>query len=47
MPLDLIVTGSVAVPTVILGSIALFRCDRRDIPEVARWIFGRRQGGSR
>jgi hypothetical protein len=44
MGLDLIISGSIAVPTVILGSIALFRCDRKDVPEVARWIFGRRSG---
>lgn len=41
MPPDLIISGSIVLPTVVLGSIALVKCDRRDIPEIMRWIFGR------
>lgn len=37
---DLIISGSIALPTVVLGSIALVKCDRKDIPEIVRWIFG-------
>jgi hypothetical protein len=41
MPPDLIITGSIALPPIVLGSIALVKCDRKDIPEIIRWIFGR------
>jgi hypothetical protein len=39
MPLDLIISASIALPPLILGSIALAKCDRKDIPEIMRWIF--------
>ena len=41
MPPDLIITGSITLPTIVLGSIALAKCDRKDVPEIIRWIFGR------
>lgn len=41
MSLDLIVSSSIALPPIVLGSIALVKADRKDIPEVTRWIFCR------